>query len=58
MQYIAVMCICVQMMKLGKVETLYIQDNLAGPSGSRATVPLYLTLSIHTKALIYLFYST
>jgi len=32
------------MIKLGRVQTPYMQDNLAGPSGcSRATIPLFLT---------------
>jgi hypothetical protein len=35
---------CVQMMQMIKLgrggNTIYIQDNLAGPSGSRATIPI------------------
>jgi hypothetical protein len=35
---------CVQIIKLGRVETPYIHTiNQAGPSGSRATTPLFLT---------------
>jgi hypothetical protein len=35
------------MIKLSRVQTpyIYIQDHLAGPSGSRATIPLFLTLA-------------
>ena len=30
--------------------TIYIQDHLAGPSGSRATIPLFLTVVFYYRA--------